>query len=230
MTPPKPRVMESVAGPNPWEPAPFPAPPGYYSDPVAARTQWVPLRTAGGGEFRTHELAPTSPEQMEFVPKAGTFLMGLLLTVPLLVPILVVLSDPRPGWADLLLFVLVTPFVAVGVLILRSTRTRIVFDRARGLFWKGRSGPDGAGPPGPDVVVRLADVHALQMTSYYVLGGPQSHGFWFYELNLVLRDGSRRHVLTHGSGHRLREDALALGAFLGKPFWDGTGGTFPGRR
>ena len=45
-----------------------------------------------------------------------------------------------------------------------------------------------------------------------------------YEFNLAFQDGSRRKVVSHGNRSGLFADAFALGAFLGKTVWDGTGG------
>lgn len=47
--------------------------------------------------------------------------------------------------------------------------------------------------------------------------------FILYEMNLVLEDATRLNVIAHGDLEAMREDALALSEFLGKPLWDSLG-------
>jgi len=46
--------------------------------------------------------------------------------------------------------------------------------------------------------------------------------FTSYELNLVLKDGSRRNLVDHGNLPALRDDARELAGFLIVPLWDAT--------
>jgi hypothetical protein len=44
-----------------------------------------------------------------------------------------------------------------------------------------------------------------------------------YEINLILKDSSRVHVVQHRSKKRIRQDAAVLAEFLDKPLWDASG-------
>ena len=72
----------------------------------------------------------------------------------------------------------------------------------------------------------LDDVHALQLLRKYVRRNNSSssssssrRGYYVYELNLVLKDGTRRFVVSHGSGNSLMNDAKKLSEFLNVPVW-----------
>ena len=67
-------------------------------------------------------------------------------------------------------------------------------------------------------MVQLYQVHALQIIREYVRGNKSS--YYSYELNLILKDGSRKNVVDHGSIKQLQKDAQTLGQFLGIPVWD----------
>ena len=90
----------------------------------------------------------------------------------------------------------------------------LVFDRRRGLFWKGRKEPDEGGSFGN--ATGFGAIHVLQLVPTVA---PRSVG---YEINLVLGDGSRINVVAEGgvSRDRFREEAARLAEFLGKPVWD----------
>jgi hypothetical protein len=117
------------------------------------------------------------------------------------------------GWPALGAVFAGLAFGAFGAVQLWSGTEPIVFDRTRGLFWKGRAAPR------PDVggCVHLKSVHALQVISEYH-GGKGS--YTSYELNLVLVDGTRVNVVDHGDLARIRKDGASLAEFLGVPLWD----------
>jgi hypothetical protein len=99
----------------------------------------------------------------------------------------------------------------------------IVFDKRRGEYWKGRTAPyEAANREGMKHYAKLSGVRALQIIRERCTS--KNSSYYSYELNLVLDDGSRLNVVDHGNLERLREDASRLGAFLGKPVWDGTAG------
>jgi len=202
---------------------PPPPPPASVPDPIAARTGWTPIRRGASASFRSRRLVRTRPERMEFVPTAGAFLFAIPFLAMGALPVILTLAFPQPNWGELWLFVLVSPFVAGGLLILRTAGTQIVFDRARGFLWTGRDIPrEGPSPQAPCAGVSLDTIHALQILAYRITSGRNVMVYTLYELTLVFEDGGRQKLLAHGDGPRLREDALALGAFLGRPVWDGT--------
>ncbi len=44
--------------------------------------------------------------------------------------------------------------------------------------------------------------------------------YYSYEINLVLKDGSRINAVDHGKKSKVQEDAKTLAEFLDKPLWD----------
>ena len=64
----------------------------------------------------------------------------------------------------------------------------------------------------------MIDIHALQILAEYVKGNKRS--YYSYELNLVFRDGTRKHVIDHGDIESIRKDSEILSKFLNRPVWD----------
>jgi hypothetical protein len=196
--------------------------PRVFSDPLAERTDWSPLKP-GGTNFATHRLVREG-ERLEFriAPAARLFALiflfsGLALSAAFAVPI----PFRRPlvfREQDIAAFVGVL-FAAVGWFLWRFYNRPVVFDRRSGYFWKGRIPPDQA-------VKRealkdfcpLGEIAALQIIAERVRGDKSS--YWSYELNLVLQDARRLNAIDHGSLDRVREDARACADFLRVPLWD----------
>ena len=109
---------------------------------------------------------------------------------------------------------------AFGYLLYRNKRP-IVFDLQSSLFYVGWKPPEHGARDASDAVTSLSEVYALQLISHASSG---DSNYTAYELNLVLRDKRRVHVLCHGDAKRLREDARTLAGRLGKPLWDGIKG------
>ena len=108
---------------------------------------------------------------------------------------------------------------AVGVGVYYTSNTPIVFDRSHGYFCRSREKPElMMDPTKLKRYAPLDRVHALQIISEFCRGDKKS--YYSYELNLVLDDGSRVHVIDHGDQRALRADAETLSKFLDKPLWD----------
>ncbi len=204
-------------------PAPFD--PAKFGDPLASQIEWTPARR-GGTNFRTHKLKTVGPSRVEFHASIGAILFSLLFFfLGLGVSVALTASWLKgaeaafePGLLVPLLLGLI--FMAIGGYLFFSGTTPIVFEKGRGVFWKGRKGPDDAiDSRNTGVFGRIDDVYALQLIAEYVSG---KNSYYSYELNLVLKDGKRINVVDHGNLDRIREDARTLSLFLGKPLWDAT--------
>jgi len=198
--------------------------PSQFGDPLATQTAWTPIRR-GGSSFRTHKLVTVDPSRIEFRASLGAilfYLLFMLFGLAFFASFFVSRFPSHKPSADLPVLVplLVTLiFAAVGGYLLYTGTAPIVFEKGRGVFWKGRKGPDEAiDSRNTDKFVRLDHVHALQLVSEYCRGNKSS--YYSYELNLVLKDGKRVNVVDHGNRDKIREDARVLAAFLGKPLWD----------
>jgi len=204
-------------------PAPFD--PARFGDPLALQTQWTPAKR-GGANFRTHKRAMEGPSRFEFRASIGARLFYLLFFfagLGVFVALAVSLLSGTAGsfnMGHLIPLLLSQIFIALGAYMFYAGTAPIVFEKGRGVFWKGRKGPD------EEVVnrsggnfVRLDQVHAVQLIAEYISG---KNSYYSYELNLILEDGKRIPVVDHGNLDGIRDDAKALALFLGKPLWDAT--------
>lgn len=196
-----------------------------FQDPLAEKTLWTPVR-AGGTNFRTHGLREISSERVVFRMSVGgvLFTLAFLLTgLGIMVGNALFHSPGRPLLMSLVPVLLGSIFAGVGGIMLYFSARPIEFDKRLGWYWKGYQKPClmGGSPP-PRIGTPLSRIHALQILPEHVRGDKSS--FTSYELNLVLRDGTRLNVLDHGNYSRLEGDAQKLAVFLGVPVWDVTRG------
>jgi hypothetical protein len=195
-----------------------------FNDPLALETQWTPA-TKGGTNFRTHRLMPMDTSRVEFRASFGArFFYSAFLVVGLAVGMGFLYWEGVPPtftfdqWFPLLFSAV---FILIGVVLLYTGLTPIVFDKAIGYFWKGRTSPQDQ----PDIAAlktcaRLDQIHAIQLVAEWVRARKTS--YFSYEINLVLEDARRITVIDQGNLHWIREDAKTLSEFLGKPLWDAT--------
>lgn len=64
---------------------------------------------------------------------------------------------------------------------------------------------------------KLADIYAIQLIDEWC--GDSSID---YQLNLILKDGSRINVFEVKKHEKIRDVAKEIAEFLGKPVWDAT--------
>ncbi|MDP8236930.1 MAG: hypothetical protein P9M08_11145 [Candidatus Erginobacter occultus] len=196
--------------------------PGVFSDAVAEKTDWTPLKP-GGTNFATHRLLREG-DRLEFKISPGArifslvfLLSGLGLVAGFVVPM--ISREPFSFREQDIGGLVGVVFAVVGWFLHRHFNRPVVFDRRSGYFWKGRIPPD-------QLVSRearkdscpLKEIHALQVIAERVRGDKSS--YWSYELNLVLKDGRRLNVVDHGSIEVIRTDAAAAADFLQVPLWD----------
>jgi hypothetical protein len=220
--PTRPAPARAASGLSPWVQSlarhfkPFD--PSSLGDPVALKTEWTQLSRVSLNQ-RSRKLVEAGPDRREFRGLPGFLLLAFLFSLFFIFGPVSVLSTGRLplGWNPstiLALLLVLSAVVGVGYAIHR-VRIPIVFDKETGWFWKGRVAPDESSDErGPEASARLRDIHALQLLRF------RSGYQLLYELNLVLNDGQRVHVLAHGHRVGLREDAEALAEFLQRPVWD----------
>jgi hypothetical protein len=204
---------------------PVPFDPSRFGDPVALQTAWTPAKR-GGASFRTHKLAAAGPNRIEFRAASGAMLFYLLfslLGLGVFVGLSVAWFSGAGVWSDpgmLVPLLISLIFIAIGAYRLYTGTAPIVIEKGRGVFWKGRKGPDEViDTRNTGTFVRLDHVHAVQLISEFISG---KNSYYSYELNLVLEDGKRVTVVDHGNLGKIREDAKTLALFLGRPLWDAT--------
>lgn len=212
------RVLKKLSS---WEPS---FDPSKFGDDVAMNTEWSPLK-GGGSNFQTHKLVEINYNRFEFKSTLGAKIFSLIfLTVGIALPVIFGM-DMVQTRADLftsdflfiLLFGLV--FTAVGGWLFYSFAKPLIFDKTMGLYWKGWKSPKRyMAKMEEGVSSRIGDIHAIQIIPELVRS--DNNSYVSYELNLILRDGSRMNVVDHGDPIQLREDAQKLSEFLGVPIWD----------
>ena len=182
---------------------------------------WSPMKP-GGSNFATHRLKEVSTTKMAFRPTIGAQLFGGAFLVIGLAILgfgfygTFIGSDGMEGSWILLIFGLI--FGATGFFMVRSLNRPIVFDKSRSLFWRSEE-PTTAGPdPHGDDWTRLDHIIGLQILAEHISGSESS--YHSYELNLVLDNGKRIHVVDHGNAERMRQDTEKLSYFLGVPIYD----------
>lgn len=183
-----------------------------FGDPVALKTEWVPTEV-GGANFCTHRLVRSGQWKMKFRVTFGTVFMFLLIFLAGIG--ILILTGFSPS--DVLPFVIGLVFTLSGGFLLVLKTKPITIDMVSGYFYTGRKGPgEYFGSDNPKIA-KLLNVHALQLIAWYVRG---KRSYYTYEINLVLNNGNRIPVVSHGNKRKIREDADALSAFLNKPVWD----------
>lgn len=192
-------------------------------DPLAGRTAWTPIQTFASSS-RTHVLK-VQGARAEFRPALGGLLgAGVFALVGGGVVAFSAWMALFGGehWLACLMTALLfgAPFLAVGVALIRAKVRPCVFDADRGYFWRTRHPPE-PGTAASERVAPLARVRALQLLREVSSDG-DGGSTRFYELNLVLDDGSRVGVLKHGRLRPLRAEAEELADLLSVPLWDRT--------
>lgn len=194
--------------------------PEVFDDPVALVTSWEPAKR-GGANFKTRRLVQDGSNIL-FKPTVTSILFPLIfIGIGIALPVKTVYDG---GNIDPLLLLLPLMFCGIGGVFLYSTFIPITFDGREKLFWRGRTDPKTAIRQGKKVeYTRFDSIHAVQIISEWVRSsGKNSSSYYSYELNLVLKDGSRVNVIDHGKLSDIRSDAELLGTYLSVPIWDGS--------
>ena len=171
---------------------------------------WHPL-DPGGASFGTYVLVRVSDDRLEFRPSLAARAVLWLCRLPALVFLIIAVAAAIEGeWtAVALITALAVGWLGLSALVFRILHVFAirVFDRGESKFWHVH-GRDRAH------VAALEDIRALQLIDEVVEG---ESTFTSRELNLVLRDQSRRPVIDHGDLDAVVESAQTLAQWLGVP-------------
>lgn len=203
--------------------------PSRFGDPIAMRTEWEPLESDGvvswmteSDEIDSHRMefnAPRQTKKFYFFLIAG---LGILFGFCYSFHTVLILHKELLFSTDMIQPLLVSLFFMVGgCCLLYFGTTPVVFDKYKGAFWKGRKAPDEVSDgKKPKCFAELADIHALQIVDELC---EERTTYINYQLNLVLKDGSRLNVFENKKRNKILEVANAISKFLGKPVWDAIG-------
>jgi len=197
----------------------------FYDDPIAKLTGWEPL-VRGGSNFATHTLDDNTRSKLEFKPSFGSYLVALVV-VAVSAVLFFKLNEPflQPWqWPDnfdealpLLIPVL---FAGFSIHLIYKLGEKIVFDKKRGIYWKGHKKPGRLTADNTNAkYTRFDEIHAIQLLTELCDGG-KSSDFYSFELNLVLKNGKRLSVIDHGNKKRIRSNCDTLAKFLSVPVWE----------
>lgn len=187
------------------------------SDPVASLTDWAPA-IVGGANFRTRQLVKINEHRYEVkvssTSKKCYTDFCIFIAVLFSVFIFSRTADDNSG---LYFALLIGLFVLIAVTLSFYFMAKpAVFDRQQGAFWQSYSqGETGAMHK---TTTPLDNIHALQVISEKCQN--KNDTFTSYELNLILKDGSRVNVMDHANLEALMADTQTLGRFLDIEVWD----------
>lgn len=195
------------------------------NDDVVMKTGWGPL-TGWGANFCTHTLKDISAGRVAFKMNWGAkFFSGIFMVVGISIIIgISIISSVQDNNIAYAFIQFGGVFLFVGVFLYRKWMTPRVFDHNCGYYWKGKEEHNSIDMQGIKEFCRLKDIYAIQLLNKLHIGTARSHkqstSFYSYELNLVMRDGSRINVVDHGNLSIIRKDATKLSGFLDVPVWD----------
>ena len=195
-----------------------------FSDSLARKTAWDSLGKAGAAN-RGHRPVLAGTGRLEFRPTLATkltYLVFFTLGGGMAAAAFAAIAHLNISTVLLLLGGLC--LCCASLLMLYRVATPIVFDKRSGSFWKGRQ---AAGVMMADRLaevspIQLDDIHAVQIIAKHSTEHRFSYSYPTQELNLILKDGNREHVVDAASLDQIRKDAQTLGMFLEKPVWDAT--------
>lgn len=180
---------------------------------VSKRTAWTALKKEGS-YFKTHELHPVCEQRMEFRPTPKMKLLAAgIFPITLIAASIPAFKDFNREELFGLYFALIIGTVVGALLhlLVRQMMTPAIFDFADRHYCKNWKKPEHQMRPEQlNGFIPLDEIHALQILAKDCSLGP--YAYTSYELNLVLKDGSRHNVIDHPQRESIRKEARQLSA------------------
>ncbi|OZV68659.1 cytochrome b family protein [Winogradskyella aurantia] len=189
---------------------------------LKSRVDVKPLK-GGGTNFKTHVLIKSSDSKLMYKPSYGIAIFCFIfLAIGLGLLFLMfrglIIQDSSADIPVLLLLIVGGVFTMAGLLMFYHFYKPIVFDKTSGFYLKGYNTNNATTKKSKtSEQIALNTVVALQIIGENVRGSKSS--FNSFELNLVLKDGSRKNIVDHGSLKSIVDDADLLSTFLDIPIW-----------
>lgn len=187
--------------------------PEKFNDELAFATSWKYLKY-NSSNFTTHRLIETNDKLVYKSTKLLKFFgyPFIVAGVALLIAYFSALIE------TMIALVAGSLFLIAGVIVIFQSLIPIGFDSEKRLFYSSFSNKN---------IVTFSQIHAIQVLTKIgsVSGGSDYSNdryFYAYELNLVLHDSSRRHVMTYISLEQVLIDAEKIANFIRIPLWNGT--------
>jgi len=193
------------------------------SVPVSAdQIAWSPLKP-GGTSVRTYKLVRTASGDYVFRVSFGRSFASLAIFMAggaagLLYGLYLLVIRWSPEGLFLILWGTLFGFPLWWWLMLFLRRP--VFDFRSRAYWRGRCNlrrlPDRRKLRDYTPFSEIAALQIVEERLHSQKGGSYSS----YELNMILKNGTRRNVVDHGDGVRLRQDAEVLAKSLSVPLYE----------
>lgn len=184
-------------------------------DPMAKEINWLPLVVRWWASFTTHVLVMGPKGNLEFHPSTFVrILLGIFFAMGFYIDIIILLFD-RSSIITLLKSI---AFMFIGYFLYRYLYRPIVFDKQSGYFYRGTPRlVYGLIDPNNTNIIPLSLVHAIQIIWKIVSSDSL---FQSYEINLILKDKKRIHIIDHWNRMKIQEDAAKLAEYIWVPVWD----------
>lgn len=196
-----------------------------FKDQVALSTAWSPLVKGSGSSIQALKVEGDKV----MVTWAGDLLPLVLLSVTglgVMWPTLQIAF--ATDVADAGERLMASAFMILGLILFlvpflaRSRRRLLTIDLEEGRYFRGRG--HHVNKQGAEDAGRVADIYAVQVLRKAVLSlsnhnEHRDRTSTRYELNLVLRDGSRVNVMNHATSEEISSAAEVLKTKLGVPVW-----------
>ncbi len=181
-----------------------------FGDERTAKTDWQPIR-AETANFDTHRLHMDKKGQPIFKQTfSNSLFAAMFLILGLFAYTITYFVTYDMVWYYRLIAALPLLFVIAGLYLAYLAMAPIRIDQRRGQFilgWHRRE------------YVELRAIEALQLLPYRV--ARKSGGYTNAQLNLVLKGGKRRMIVTYYNQKKALHDAEQLASYLGVALWDG---------
>lgn len=172
--------------------------------------QWTPL--GEGASWATRRLVEVGNDRWELRPTISTWIGWA--TYLMLTPIMSVIAFLKPTWVTLLAAAFSWLFPVGFLFLAPDFGVRVVFDCRSRRLWRTRSLMGERG-------VRSASFGDIQALQLFALEVSDEAPYNCYELNAVLANGARVHLVSHTNFSVLQADAATLATILGGvPVWD----------
>ena len=199
-----------------------------YNDPFVFRTEWMPMENCNSTGY---SIVTSTPDKVVLckgkIPGYVALILifiGMLFLSSSILPAIInnepFNTDGHKNTIGWLLFG--SLFTVIGSGLLFTKNMLCVFDKSRGLFWKGQTDSISAHEAKKyDIRLSTKQIYAIQTVSFpIVIQNSEVISDYSYQLNLVLNDGNRVYVASYAQTDTLACDAKKLAEILGTPLWD----------
>lgn len=184
--------------------------PKNYKDTVAQNTEWTTILQGKNSNLRIKRLSQEGETKLRFKPAASSIAIYRNCALAGLAALALMTFTQTGTWIMRILAVIAVLLGGWGVYLQSQP---LDFDKTAGVFRRGRK-----------QTIKFDEIHAVQLLSRIVETKTPPKGelkkISIYELNLVLNDGSRLNLVSHGGLKEILEDSNAISSFINKPIWD----------